>query len=221
MDLVIMAAVAVDLLIGDPRWLPHPVVGMGWVIKQGEIFIRRRARTKLALKWSGAVLTALVVAGSYFFFWGLINLAGAIHPVAGLLVGIFFMSQALAVKGLYQHARAVVQPLARNDLPAARQALGRIVGRDTADLDEQEVIRGTVESVAENTVDGIAAPLFYGFLGGPPLALAYKAVNTLDSMIGYRDERYIDLGWRQPGWMIWSIICPPESADLFFCLLLL
>jgi adenosylcobinamide-phosphate synthase len=105
------------------------------------------------------------------------------------------MSQSLAINSLYKHAINVLHPLKKGDLSKARRALAMIVGRDTDQLDEQEIVRGVVETVAENTVDGITAPLFYGFLGGPPLAMAYKAINTMDSMIGYKNERYLNLGW--------------------------
>jgi adenosylcobinamide-phosphate synthase len=101
----------------------------------------------------------------------------------------------VSVKSLKQHADAVYKPLKNNNIVLAREKLGMIVGRDTDNLDEKEITRGVVETVAENTVDGIVSPLFYAFIGGAPLALAYKAVNTLDSMVGYKEERYFHIGW--------------------------
>lgn len=195
MEIIIICAVVLDMVLGDPRFIPHPVVYMGKAISYGESFIRRYVTAARALKWAGVGLTSLIVSGSYGIFWFILWLAYRSSVILGMVLSVFLMSQCLAMNSLYKHARAVARPLARGDLPAARQALAMIVGRDTAYLDENEIIRGTVETVAENTVDGIIAPLIYGFIGGPALALAYKAVNTLDSMIGYKDERYTDLGW--------------------------
>ncbi len=194
MELIILYAAGLDLIIGDPRCIPHPVVYIGKAISCGESFIRRYFYSARSLQLAGLGLTLLIVLGSYFFFWGLLYLAYKVNSVLAMVLGIFLMSQSLAMNSLYKHARAVAQPLVHGDMKTARHALGRIVGRDTDQLNETEIIRGTVETIAENTVDGIIAPLFYGFIGGPPLALAYKAVNTLDSMIGYKDERYINLG---------------------------
>jgi len=195
MEMIILAAVIVDIIIGDPRWMPHPVVLIGKIINGGERLIRKYTATPRGLKWGGVLLTLTVVLGTYVFFWGLLLLAGKINAWLGLVLSVYFMSQSLAFNSLYKHALAAAVPLSKGDLSQARKALSMIVGRDTKNLEESEVVRGVVETVAENTVDGITAPLFYGFLGGPPLALAYKAINTLDSMIGYRDERYQDFGW--------------------------
>ncbi len=195
MGWIILAALLLDLLLGDPRWLPHPVVGMGWLINRGERLVRSVARSPKALKIGGGLLVLATVAITYWLTWLIIILAVRWHPYAGIAVSIALMSQALAVKTLYQHAQAVLQPLRAGNLPQARRALSMMVGRDTAQLDEAGLVRGVVETVAENTVDGVTAPLFYGFLGGPPLALAYKAINTLDSMIGYRNQTYREFGW--------------------------
>jgi len=195
MEMIILAAVAIDAVIGDPRWLPHPVVVIGNLISCSEKILRSWTTSARGLKAGGIVMTMAIVAGTYAVVAGFLWLAFSLHPGLGWTLSAFLMSQALAINDLYKHARATAQPLAAGDLPRARQALAMIVGRDTGGLDEGEVVRGVVETVAENTVDGITAPLFYGFLGGPPLALAYKAINTLDSMIGYKDERYRDLGW--------------------------
>lgn len=195
MEMIIFYAALVDILVGDPRFIPHPVVYIGKAISCGEGFIRRHFEREQALKWAGLGLTLLIVLGSYGFFQAILFLAFKIHYILGMVLSIFLMSQSLALHSLYKHAEAVAYPLETGDLELARHELAKIVGRDTADLEETEIIRGTVETVAENTVDGILAPLFYGLIGGPALALAYKAVNTLDSMIGYKDERYINLGW--------------------------
>jgi len=195
MKIIILLAVITDLILGDPRWMPHPVIRIGKFISYGELIIRKLTKTAQGLKMGGVLLTIIIVGGTYLFFWCLLYLAFRINTFLGIGLSIFWMSQAVAINSLFRHAIKVAIPLSRGDLDTARSALAMIVGRDTGNLNEAEIIRGVVETVAENTVDGIIAPLFYGFLGGPPLAMAYKAVNTLDSMIGYRDERYIDLGW--------------------------
>ena len=118
-----------------------------------------------------------------------------VHPAAGIAVAAFLSWTCLAARSLHRESRLVADALERGDLVEARRYLSNIVGRDTAELDEPEIWRATVETVAENTSDGVIAPLFYLMLGGPALALAYKAVNTLDSMVGYRNERYLQFGW--------------------------
>ncbi|NAW35553.1 adenosylcobinamide-phosphate synthase CbiB [Halomonas alimentaria] len=189
---LVLAAVVLDLAIGDPRRLPHPVVGMGAVIA-----LLERAwnhGSPRARRIRGALMTALVVAGSALLAWVAIALLANLHPWLGWLAEGWLLASCLAIRGLRDAALSVAAPLARGDLPAARRALSLIVGRDTEGLDEGEVTRGAVETVAENTVDGITAPLLFAMLGGAPLAVAYKAVNTLDSMVGYRSERYRDFG---------------------------
>lgn len=219
MEMIILYAALLDLVLGDPRFIPHPVVFMGKAISQGEAMIRRFCKSDQALQWAGIGLTGTIVMGTYAFFWVILWLAFQINALAGIVLSVFLMSQSLAMNSLYKHARAVAVPLAKGDLTAARMALGFIVGRDTDALEEREIIRGTVETVAENTVDGITAPLFYGFLGGPALALAYKAVNTLDSMIGYKDERYIKLGWAAARLDDLANYIPARLTAVFFLIL--
>ncbi|TLF48738.1 cobalamin biosynthesis protein CobD [Halomonas urmiana] len=189
---LISAALAIDLMLGDPPWLPHPVVGMGRVIARlerswnhGPAAARRRR---------GRWLVLVVAGGSWALAWGVLAALAWISPWLALAVELGLLVTALAARGLAEAGRAVAVPLARGELAPARQALSRIVGRDTGELDEAELARGAVETVAENTVDGITAPLFWALLGGAPLALAYKAANTLDSMVGYRSPRYLDFG---------------------------
>lgn len=189
---LVLAAVGIDLLIGDPRRLPHPVVGMGKVIARLEGAWNHGS--PLSRRSKGALMTALVVLGTGGLAWAAIVLLARVHPWLGWLAEGWLLASCLAIRGLRDAAFAVAAPLASGDLPGARRALAMIVGRDTAELDEAEVARGTVETVAENTVDGITAPLLFALLGGAPLALAYKATNTLDSMVGYRSARYLDFG---------------------------
>lgn len=186
-------AIVIDLIVGDPRSLPHPVVLMGRVISGYERLWNRGSAKQRQI--SGMVLTIIVVGGVWSVSWLLLVLLARLHPVLALLAELWLLSTTLAIKGLGEAARAVIKPLTQSDLPGARKALGMIVGRDTQNLDEAEITRGTVETVAENTVDGITAPLFFALIGGAPLALAYKAVNTLDSMVGYKNQRYADFGF--------------------------
>lgn len=189
---VVLAAVALDLLLGDPRRLPHPVVGMGRMITFLERVLRRVFGN---LRVAGMVLLVVTVGVSYGAAALLLYVAGHVSPAAGFAAGVYLAWVSLAARSLHLESAKVAKALARGDLPGARLALSYIVGRETADLDEQEIVRGAVETVAENTGDGVIAPLFYLMLGGPALAIAYKAVNTLDSMVGYKNERYLEFGW--------------------------
>ncbi|WP_048305930.1 adenosylcobinamide-phosphate synthase CbiB [Halomonas sp. PR-M31] len=190
---LVSLAVLVDLCIGDPRRLPHPVVGIGHMIAALEQAWNHG--TSRARRWRGALLTTLVVVGTYTLAWAVLALLARVNLWLAFAAELWLLATTLSIKGLADAARAVATPLARDDLPASREALAMIVGRDTERLDEAELVRGAVETVAENTVDGITAPLFWALLGGAPLALAYKAVNTLDSMVGYRSPRFADFGY--------------------------
>lgn len=190
----ILLAFAADLLLGDPPWFPHPVVLVGKLIERLEARLRKPGLSDRALIWRGAALAAAVVTITVAVTWGAVRLAAALHPAAGFMVNVALLYTTLAVKSLAGAARKVARPLAAGDLPAARQAVAMVVGRDTDNLDETGVARAAVETVAENTVDGITAPLFYALVGGAPLAMAYKAVNTMDSMLGYKNDRYLYFG---------------------------
>ncbi|MCX6910659.1 MAG: adenosylcobinamide-phosphate synthase CbiB, partial [Verrucomicrobia bacterium] len=188
----IIAAFALDLLFGDPRWLPHPVKLIGRFAVMLEAPLRRSIpSTRVA----GVVAVVVVLGVTGFVAFGLVRCAAALHPAAGDIVSILLLYTAFAARDLAHHANAVYRSLASGDLAEARQRVSMIVGRDTARLDEREVVRATVESVAESLVDGVTAPLFFAVLGGPVGAMLYKAVNTLDSTFGYKDERYIQFGW--------------------------
>ncbi|WP_336274429.1 adenosylcobinamide-phosphate synthase CbiB [Vreelandella indica] len=191
--ILVALAIVIDLIVGDPRSIPHPVVLIGRFISRFEQLWN--LGTAQQRRVCGFLLTLIVVGGVWSISWLLLAVLTQLHPGLALVAELWLLSTTLAIKGLGDAARAVVEPLTKGDLPAARQALGMIVGRDTHRLDEAEITRGTVETVAENTVDGITAPLFFALIGGAPLALAYKAVNTLDSMVGYKNQRYADFGF--------------------------
>jgi adenosylcobinamide-phosphate synthase len=188
-------AYLIDLVLGDPRGIPHPVVIIGKGIDAAEKLLRRAIAPLVGLRASGVLLTLLIVGLTYSVAWGLVNVTSELNQWLGWAVSVWFLSTTLAVKCLRQAADEIYQLLEAGQLPTARQKVGWIVGRDTDRLDEPEMVRATVETVAENIVDGIVAPLFYAFIGGLPLAMAYKAVNTLDSMVGYKNEKYRELGW--------------------------
>jgi adenosylcobinamide-phosphate synthase len=190
----IIAAYIIDLVIGDPKKLPHPVIYIGKAIDILEAVIRRRIN-KTYFKLAGLLFPILIVGGAYLAVWLLLSVLTMIHPLLSFVVGIWVISTTIATKGLKDAALEISSHLRNGELERARLSLGMIVGRDTANLSEEDVSRGTVETVAENIVDAITSPLFWAFIGGAPLAFAYRAVNTLDSMVGYKNERYEQLGW--------------------------
>lgn len=191
----LLLATALDAVVGDPRWLPHPVRGMGAVIAWYDHRIRTLCRTDEALRIAGGVLAMGLPTAAYATGTVVIAEAESFSPVLGHAVGIGLAYTTLAGRDLLDHVRMVGHELAQGNLSGAREAVARIVGRDSTTLEEPEIVRATVETIAESTSDGIIAPLVYLTLGGAPLALAYKAINTLDSMVGHRNARYEYFGW--------------------------
>jgi len=182
---------ALDLIVGDPEWFPHPVRFIGRFIIFMESVLRKRMKN---LRAAAPILTASTVIVTMAITALALFLLSLIHWIA-LLVGMALVSwMCLSVKNLADEARGVARAL-RNGLEAGRKQVARIVGRDTAALQEEEIIRATVETVSENTIDGVISPLIYLALGGPVLAMGFKAASTLDSMIGYMNDKYRDLGW--------------------------
>lgn len=190
--LLLAAAFAADLLCGDPRRLPHPVVGIGRLIAGLERLLYDRLHSR---RLGGLLLVAatLLVAGAAA--WGVLALTARLHADLGVLAAVWLAWTCLAARELHRQSAAVIDRLVAGDLAGARLALRLIVGRDTAELDEQAILRACIETVAENSSDGIVAPLFYLGLGGPVAGMVYKAASTMDSMIGYKSERYRDFGW--------------------------
>ena len=186
---------ALDLLLGDPAWLPHPVVIMGRYITWFEGRVRPLfPKTERGERMGGALLALSLPLLTLALSTAVCLAARRIHPLAELAVQSFWCFQALAARGLAQESGRVLRALRAGDLPGARLAVARIVGRDTARLDAEGVAKAAVETVAENFSDGVAAPLLYMAVGGAPLALCYKAINTMDSMVGYQNERYLFFG---------------------------
>jgi adenosylcobinamide-phosphate synthase len=147
------------------------------------------------LKVAGVVLVVVIVAGAYLAAFAALSLGDWVIPGGRALLSVYIVWTCISVRSLADEANGVLEAMGRGDIETARKRLSRIVGRDTTDLVPAEICRAASETVAENTSDGVVAPLFYLAIGGPALMLAYKAVNTLDSMTGYRDERYLDFGW--------------------------
>jgi adenosylcobinamide-phosphate synthase len=191
--IIVIAAVVLDWLLGDPRQLPHPVVGIGKLVSLLELALRRRLGAEGRL--GGFFLVFLTVGGAVAAGWGILSSLYHIHPWVGVVGEAVLGWFCLAARSLHRESRRVADALAAGDLEGARHWLSQIVGRDTAELSEEQVWRATVETVAENSSDGVIAPLFFLMVGGPLAALAYKAVNTLDSMVGYKNERYLHFGW--------------------------
>ncbi|MBF1135369.1 MAG: cobalamin biosynthesis protein CobD [[Eubacterium] sulci] len=251
---ILVGAVLLDLLFGDPSWLPHPVVIIGKLIDKLESIMRKRIDEKdlsdsekqKALRRAGKLLTATVVLATLIFTTAISVLAWLVSPWLFLAVQVFWGFQSLAIKGLVSESKNVYRCLTgkasktkkkpeeetshgikrfdiaagfeskQDRLVAARKAVGRIVGRDTSELSEEGVTKATVETVAENFADGVLAPLLYLAIGGAPLALTYKAVNTMDSMLGYKNEKYIDFGRASAKLDDFCGFAPARLAALFF-----
>lgn len=192
MAAAIAAAFLLDLLLGDPRWLPHPVVAIGRLIR---VLEEALPRWLLSRRLAGVLLTVVTVGLTMLLAWGALRLAALLHPVLYWPLWIGLGWTCLATRSLHRESAVAILALRAGDLPAARAALAMLVSRETAALDDAAVLRASLETVAENSSDGIVAPLFYLCLGGPVLALGYKAASTLDSMVGYRNDKYREFGW--------------------------
>ena len=189
---VLILALLLDLTLGDPRWLPHPVVMIGQLIRIFEEFFRNIVENE---RIAGAMLLIATTSCAATATWLLMLFCSRVHPLVGFLTAAVISCTCLAARSLHLESALVANALVIGDLIEARRTLSFIVGRDTAELDESSIWRALVETVAENTSDGIIAPLFWLVLGGPVAGMAYKAVSTLDSMVGYKNERYLRLGW--------------------------
>lgn len=205
---MVLAAMVVDWIIGDPtwRWLTHPVVWIGRLItvlekrlypnkhESGSAGEVRRTRLR------GAALAFVTIGLATGSMWLIVWFADQVHLWVGYIVSAWYISTTIAVKGLKDAAMAVYKPLREGRIEEARKWVGYIVGRNTSDLDEPEITRATVETVAENIVDAFISPVCYALVGGAPLAMLYRASNTLDSMVGYKNEKYIHFGWASARW---------------------
>ena len=189
--LAVILGFLLDLCFGDPHWMPHPVVYIGKLIALLEKGLRRLLpATPGGERLGGWIMAILVLAVTGGVSWGLLALCHWVHPALSFALAVFWCYQIPATRCLAKEAGNVRKTLESGDLPKARQAIGYLVGRDTQSLSAQGVTKACVETVAENTTDGVVAPLCFLLLGGPVAGLLYKAVNTMDSMVGYHNERY-------------------------------
>ena len=191
---LVASSYIVDLLFGDPEGFPHPVRGMGKLINLIENVLNKKGAFWIK-RIKGIVLACIIIGISAYSAYLLIKLSRRLNPFLYHLAWVYIGYTTISVKDLQIKARAIYKELKEGDIFKARKELSRIVGRDIQDLSEDEIKRATIESIAESTNDGIVAPLFYLILGGPVLAITYKAINTLDSMVGYKNDRYIHFGW--------------------------
>ncbi|WP_019502764.1 adenosylcobinamide-phosphate synthase CbiB [Pseudanabaena sp. PCC 6802] len=191
----LVTASVIDYIVGDPWGWPHPVRVMGWTIAIGTKVILHYCKTPLAQRIAGVLLAIGIIGGSGFVSWGLVYLALRVNYWLGFSLQCIMLASCFAGKSLRDAAIAVLSPLEAGNLQRARDALSLYVGRDTENLNEAEILRAVLETVAENSTDGVIAPLFYAAIGGLPLAMAYKAASTLDSTIGYKENPYTYLGW--------------------------
>lgn len=193
--MILIIGLMIDLIISDPKWIPHPVVIIGSLISWLEKHLLKNEDSPLLAKIKGAILVLVVLTFSYYLSYLIVELSLQINRNFAYLLELFLLSLTLALKGLIDAGKKVYFALKNNDLELARKKVNLIVGRDCSQNSKQEVIRAVLETLAENTSDGILAPAFYYLLGGLPLAVTYKAVNTMDSMLGYKNERYINFGF--------------------------
>ena len=191
----IVAGFILDLIFGDPHWLPHPICLIGNLIGFLEKNLRRLlAPGKTALLLGGALMVVIVLSLSYVVPYAVLMLAEQASPWLRFALETIMFYQIFATKCLRDESMKVYTALHNNDLVDARVKLSWIVGRDTKELTAEEVTKGAVETVAENTADGIIAPMFYMFIGGAPLAFLYKGINTMDSMVGYKNDKFLYFG---------------------------
>lgn len=184
-------AIILDKLIGDPPSWPHPVKGMGRLIS----FLDQRLNNGKSRRIKGLWMLSIVLIFTFLISYFLVYISYQLHWWVGVIVEALLIATTIAQKSLKDAAIEVYEPLRANDLAMARKKLSYIVGRDTERLEGEEIVRATVETVAENTSDGITAPLFWAFIGGAPFSLVYRAINTCDSMVGYKNDKYGEFGY--------------------------
>lgn len=185
-------AFVLDFAIGDPQWSYHPMRLIGRSIEGMEYLLRK---LPIPERVRGILLTMIIVSGTYLVTHAVVLLSRQWSALSEMIIGAVIIYFAISVKSLADESKKIMTALKENDLMKARKALSLIVGRDTANLSQEQVVRACVETIAEGSVDGVLSPLFYAFIGGPSAAMAYKAVNTLDSMVGYKSEKYVRFGW--------------------------
>lgn len=217
--LALLLGFCVDLILGDPRWLPHPVQGMGWLIGKLEPPLRAAFPKNEKGELHAGICLVVLVVGLTGLSTGLVLwLAYLLHPVVGFVIEVVICWQILATRSLRTESMKVVCALEHGSLDDGRRAVSMIVGRDTEQLSEEEVLAAAVETVAENASDGILAPLLWAAVLGPVGGMCYKAVNTMDSMVGYKNDRYLYFGRAAA---LFDDVCnflPARISGLLMCL---
>lgn len=190
--IIIVVAILIDWVVGDPKWPTHPVIWIGRWTKwlQGKLYHSKRSYSHRALLYRGLLLTASTVILVGGIMVTIHMLSYAIHPWLSYMISAWLLSTTIAVKGLKDAGNLVYEPLVIGDMDNARRYVGYIVSRDSEVMDEADMTRATVETIAENIVDAFVSPIFWALIGGAPLAMIYRACNTLDSMVGYRNEEF-------------------------------
>jgi adenosylcobinamide-phosphate synthase len=200
-SVILLLAAYLDYIIGDPWGWLHPVQVMGWIVQNYTDLTVKVYSPGWQRRLAGVGLGLILIIGSGFISWLIIWICNAVHPILGLTLQIILLASCFAGKSLRVAVQDVLSPIKAGNLIEARSRLSLYVGRDTQNLSQPEILRALLETVAENAVDGVTAPLFYAIagsftpLGAVSVALAYKAASTLDSMVGYLREPYTDLGW--------------------------
>lgn len=192
--LCVFLAVILDFILGDPNWLPHPIIYIGKLIGFLEKWLRDKLPNNKKLKWASLIMVFIVCITTYIIPYLLLRLT-VINTTIFVIVNTLIIWTTLAAKSLHLAGIEVYNALAKDDIEDGRIKLSYIVGRDTTALSREEIIRGDVETIAENTSDGIIAPIIYAIIGGAPLAMMYKGINTMDSMVGYLNEKYKNIGF--------------------------
>jgi adenosylcobinamide-phosphate synthase len=191
-DLIL--AVMLDLLIGDPYWFPHPVIYIGKLISRLDKLGRRLCKTHKQIKAFGGIIVVIVAFSSFLVPFIILQISKDVFWLYHIL-NVILIWTTIATRGLHKEGKKVYDSLVKNDIEDARVKLSYIVGRDTKSLSKYEIVRADVETIAENTADGVIAPILYAMLGGAPLAMMYKGINTMDSMLGYMNEKYKHIGF--------------------------
>ncbi len=212
---VLPVALVLDALVGDPPWLPHPIRWMGRAIQVGEPRFRRLVRNEFR---SGSMFAFVLIAATWAASLLLVRTAYSLHPQAGGLCEAVLIFYCLAARSLARAGMEIFHLLGQGDVDAARTRVAGIVGRDVSRYGGGDIARATVETVAENFVDGVFAPLCFAAIGGAPLALTYKMVNTLDSMVGYKNPRYLLFGRAAARIDDWANFLPARLSVPFIAL---
>lgn len=207
-----------DMVLGDPYSFPHPVKYIGRFISFAEKQLRKIFRSDEQLKFAGFLLMISTVGLSFIITYYLVRAFHSFGTAWGIIFEGTVIYTTFSVKCLKDEAMKIYRILQEKDIEKSRKALSYIVGRDTSSLDFKSITRAVVETVAENTVDGFLSPLFYAAIGGAPLAMAYKAINTLDSMVGYKNEKYMNLGFFSAKIDDAANFIPSRLSIIFFAL---